>query len=132
MKLFAKVPCSFGGKQFFIGDEVPAEVVLDPKAQEKRGVLVRANAQGQPQPEGKQSVKISVSAEKGPIDLDVSLEGLNEVVAALIGNAATAEEIIATMTDGDALILLHMTDSRKAVKAAAEARAAAIEEAGEQ
>lgn len=40
MKLFAKRPCSFNGEKFFIGNEIPAEYVLDPKAQEKRGVLV--------------------------------------------------------------------------------------------
>ena len=40
MKLFAKKPCSFCGKKFFIGDEVPLNYVLDPKAQEKMGVLV--------------------------------------------------------------------------------------------
>ena len=39
MKLIAKKPCSFGGKKFFIGDEVPAELVLYPKQQEQFGVL---------------------------------------------------------------------------------------------
>lgn len=40
MKLFAKKPCSFCGTQFYIGNEVPLDYVLDPKAQEKMGVLV--------------------------------------------------------------------------------------------
>ena len=40
MKLFAKKPCSFNGKNFFIGNEIPSEYVLDPKAQEKMGILV--------------------------------------------------------------------------------------------
>lgn len=40
MKLFAKRPCSFNGNQYFIGDEIPLEYVLDPKAQERMGVLV--------------------------------------------------------------------------------------------
>lgn len=43
MKLVAKKPCSFGGQQFFIGDEIPEELVVDPAAQEKLGVLVIAN-----------------------------------------------------------------------------------------
>ena len=137
MKLIAKKPCSFGGKQFYIDDEIPAEIVLDPKAQEKRGVLVCVDAQGQPQPEPQlapaRTVNISVSTDDGqPIDLDVYPEGLNEVFAALMSNATTAEEIVNQMTDGDALILLHMTDSRKSIKAAAEARAKALQEAGEQ
>ena len=39
MELVAKKPCSFGGRKFYIGDEVPAEMVLDPASQEKLGVL---------------------------------------------------------------------------------------------
>ena len=39
MKLFAKRPCSFNGKKFFIGDEIPADYVLDPKAQKMMGVI---------------------------------------------------------------------------------------------
>ena len=137
MKLIAKKPCSFGGEQFYIGDEIPAEIVLNPKEQEKRGVLVCVDAQGQPQPEPQlapvHTVNISVSTDDGqPIDLDVYPEGLNEVFAALMSNPTTAEEIVNQMTDGDALILLHMADSRKSIKAAAEARAKALEEAGEQ
>lgn len=143
MKLIAKKPCSFGGKQFFIGNEIPADLVLDPKAQEKMGVLVSVAEQEQTQQEQTQAdpvsqveamqiVKISVSTDKGPIDLEVSPEGLNEVFAALLGIATTAEEIVSNMTDGDALILLHTTDSRKSIKAAVEARAKALEEEGEQ
>jgi len=41
MKLIARKPCSFGGKQFYIGDEIPSKLVLDPALQEKRGVLIR-------------------------------------------------------------------------------------------
>lgn len=43
MKLIAKKPCSFGGKQFFIGDEIPSGLVLDAKMQEKLGVVAIAN-----------------------------------------------------------------------------------------
>ena len=31
MKLIAKQPCSFGGNKYYIGDEIPAEHVLDPR-----------------------------------------------------------------------------------------------------
>lgn len=30
MRLIARRPCSFGGKKYFIGDEVPAEDVINP------------------------------------------------------------------------------------------------------
>jgi len=134
MKLIAKRPCSFGGKQFFIGDEIPAELVIDPKCQEKRGVLVCADAQGQPSPDksAKQTVTIKVPVDEGELELEVTESGIQHVFSVLTAKANEAEPIINQMEEGDALILLHMADSRKAIKAAAEARAKAISEAGEQ
>lgn len=140
MKLIATRPCNFGGKRFYIGDEIPSELVLDPAAQEKMGVLVRTDAQGHPAPTLEQkenvenTIEILIPVEEGDLALDVSKEGIREVFTVLTGKPADAETIIEQMTDGDALILLHMADSRKAIKAAAEARAKEIsqEEAGEQ
>lgn len=43
MKLIAKKPCSFGGQRFFIGDEIQEELVVDPAAQEKLGVITIVN-----------------------------------------------------------------------------------------
>lgn len=43
MKLIAKKPCSFGGRQFYIGDEIPANLVSDAKMQEKMEVIVIVN-----------------------------------------------------------------------------------------
>ena len=43
MRLIAKKPCSFGGRQFYIGDEIPANFVADAGAQEKMGVITIAN-----------------------------------------------------------------------------------------
>ena len=34
MRLIAQKPCSFGGNKFFIGEEVPAELVTNPKMAE--------------------------------------------------------------------------------------------------
>ena len=34
MRLIAQKPCSFGGNKFFIGEEVPTELVTNPKMQE--------------------------------------------------------------------------------------------------
>lgn len=39
MRLIAKKPCSFGGRQFFVGDEIPAGLVADAKQQEKWGIV---------------------------------------------------------------------------------------------
>lgn len=136
MKLIAQKPCSFGGKKFYIGDEIPAEIVLDPEAQVKMGVLAIAGANG-PAPIRKINVEtmaVHVPAEEGNMELQLTQEGLQAVVTVLTGKPADAEAVINQMNDGDALILLHMADGRKAVKAAAEARGKAIsqESAGEQ
>lgn len=129
MKLIAKRPCSFGGKKFFIGDEIPSEFVLDPKIQEKMGVLVRVDAQGHPAPvqeEPKETITIRIPVEEGDLTLDVTHDGLQDVFSVLAAKATDAETVIEQMTDGDALILLHLTDSRKTIKTAAEDRANAI------
>lgn len=43
MRLIAKKPCSFGGQQFYIGDEIPAGLVADAKLQEGYGVITIMN-----------------------------------------------------------------------------------------
>ncbi len=42
MRLIAKKPCSFGGRQFYIGDEIPENLVADGKRQEEYGVITIA------------------------------------------------------------------------------------------
>lgn len=39
MRLIANKPCSFGGKQFYIGDEISENLVADARMQEKLGVI---------------------------------------------------------------------------------------------
>lgn len=145
MKLIAKKPCSFGGHNFYIGDEIPNEYVMNPQNQEKLGVLavVADDADGIPAAEvavaGKavDTMTVNVHAEEGDLPLDLTKAGLQAVVDVLTGTVEDAEAIIAAMADGDALILLHLADSRKSVKKAAEARAKALnanpeESAGDQ
>ena len=48
MRLIAKKPCSFNGQTFYIGDEIPSEFVINPKAQEKLGVIAIAAGGGDP------------------------------------------------------------------------------------
>lgn len=39
MRLIAKRPCSFGGRQFYIGDEIQEDLVTDAQRQEKLGTI---------------------------------------------------------------------------------------------
>lgn len=131
MKLIARKACSFGGKKFYIGDEIPEEIVLDPQVQDKRGVLTIVNDDAvTPPPAEHEEVRnevdtmnVVVHAKEGDMPLDLTKEGLQAVVDVLTGNAEDAAPIVADMTDGEALILLHLVDNRKAVRTAAEARA---------
>lgn len=138
MKLIAKKPCSFGGKKFYIGDEIPAEFVVDPAGQEKMGVLVRV-AQEHPAPEKihneVDTMTVVIRGKEGDMPLNLTRKGLQAVVDVLTVKPADAETIIEKMEDGDALILVHIVDARKAVKSAAEARAKDLnteESAGDQ
>lgn len=146
MKLIAKKPCSFGGEKFYIGDEIPVEYVLDPVAQERLGVLAIVkvdDAEGgqggdhecPPQPIviSDPTLTICVHVNGEDVELEPTDNGLQDIFNVLIGPAEAAAAIIKEMDDEDALILLHMADSRKSVKNAAEARAKAIRESeGEQ
>lgn len=127
MRLIARQPCSFGGKKFYIGDEVPPELVLDAKAQEKKGVLTISEDKETvviPEP----AITVNVHAKEGDMPVELTSEGLQAVFDVLNSTAEEAPAIIEEMTDGDALILLHVTDKRKSVKDAAEARAKELNE----
>lgn len=135
-RLIALKPCSFGGKKFYIGDEIPSEYVESPEKMELLGVIKVVNVESEvteitenvviPDP----TVSIVVQTNGEEMILEPTDSGIQDVFNVLIGKAAAAEEIIRQMTDGDALILLHLADSRKSIKEAAEARAKEI--AGDQ
>lgn len=134
-KLIALKPCSFGGKKFFIGDEIPAEYVASPATQEKLGTLVVVKVDAEIDvhetvvyPESK--VSLVVQSDGKEMTLEPTDRGIQDVFNVLIGKATDAEAIIKQMDDADALILLHLADSRKTIKEAAELRAKEL--AGEQ
>lgn len=125
MTLIAKKPCSFGGEKFFIGNPIPAEYVINPREQEKMGVLtiVDGDVPSTGKTPSAPHITIEVKTEEGVLPLEVTAIGVQAVFDVLTAKADDAEPIINEMTDGDALILLHICDSRKTIKAAAEARA---------
>lgn len=137
MAYVALKPCRFVGQTFRIGEAVPDELIhpgavknllkMQVLAIQDNGIIPANN---QEQIQDNETVQISVPAEEGDIMLDVSPEGLQAIFNVLSGKAADAESIIEKMDEGDALILLHLVDSRKTIKEAAEARAKEIE--GEQ
>lgn len=133
MKLIAKKPCSFGGKRFYIGDEIPVELVKDPVTQEKYGNLTIVNDVVDPgEPGGDVTViTVVIRGKDGDVALQLSPESIQIVMDVLTANVEDAEKIIKQIDSDDMLFLLNAADSRKSVQAAAKARAQALMEAQE-
>ena len=127
-RLVALKACSFGGEKFFIGDEIPAKYVVNPKAQQKLGVLAIVDVDTEKNADNNTvipapALSIIVNKDGEELVLEPTDKGIQDVFNVLIGKTDEAEPIITEMDDNDALILLHLSDPRKTVKAAAEARA---------
>lgn len=133
MKLIAKQPCSFGGKRFYIGNEIPVELVQDPKTQEKYGKLVIVNDDAAPAEHGGDAtvVHLVIHGKDGEIALDLAPESIQTVMDVLTANAEDAEKLIKKIDSDDLLFLVNAADSRKTVQASAKARAQALMEAQE-
>lgn len=130
MKLIARKPCCFGGQQFYIDNEIPAELVADPAVQEKLGVLAIVNAE---------AVNNTVMELEGtiPISVKVESDGKNEQVMAIPAkpeeiqqvfsimqlNTEEGAKVTADVSNENVLILLHAADSRKTIKNAAKVQA---------
>lgn len=135
MAYTALKPCKFAGQEFRVGDAVPEEIVQPGAAKNliKAGVIASADTtpQGKTAQAAPDSVSLGVKVDEGTMVLNVSTEGLQDVVSVLTSKVADTEKVIGNMTDNDALILLHLCDNRKAIKEAAESRAKALNESGE-
>ena len=139
MAYVALKPCYFAGHRFRIGETVPDAVVHPGNADNavKMGLIARQTGDAtqtveQPAETVSATVEtmtVNIHAEEGDLPLNLTAEGLQAVVDVLTSKAEDAEPIVEAMTDGDALILLHVVDYRKGVKTAAEARAQALNEA---
>lgn len=135
MKLIAKKPCSFGGERFYIGDEIPVELVQEPKTQEKYGTLAILEGDAvTPAPNvapivvSDPELTICVQVDGEEMNLEPTDDGLQDIFSVLIGEPADAIATINKMVDNDALILIHLADRRTTVKKAAKARAEKLAE----
>lgn len=129
MAFIALKPCKFAGQKFKIGETVPGELILPGAAKNLVKMQILAPSDSANVAVGGKSAPLeAVEITAGDMTLEISKAGLQHIFDALTANAENAGKIVDEMTDGDALILLHMSDSRKSIKAAAEARAKALEE----
>lgn len=132
MRLIAKKPCSFGGQKFFIGDEIPKNLVADAKLQEQRGVITIADGSaggsgGNPEPPSG-PVMIPVRgwnySESGlATEVQATPEQIQQVFSFL---QCTAEEVVKSLVDivdENILVLLYAVDNRATVRNAAKKQA---------
>ncbi len=130
-------PATFAGVKYKPGDTVPAEAI----PADRVGAVIRLGliAETQPVAVGQQPTTpaeppipapftVPIMLEDGTAnDMEVTPEAVAQAVATLQLSAEDAADRIKTITDGMALILIDACDSRKTVKKAAAARAAALE-----
>lgn len=137
MRLTANKPCNFGGRKFLIGEEIPVELVANPKAQEKMGVISIADGETIPTDVtakvGVVKFEIPIHTDNGDILLSVTNEELNVFTEIRqIGVSSTEDKqklsaLIQNVESEDLLILLDALDGRKHVKEEAQARAQELE-----
>ena len=158
MKLIARKPCSFGGKQFYIDNEIPEELVADPAVQERLGVLFIVNADNEMLPDGQSgtasgqmftqeqvdsmiagvyegtipiSVKDASDEENEQVmEIYARPEEIEQVFSIMQLNAEEGTKVIADVTNENVLILLHAADSRKTIKNAAKEQTGKLFSAG--
>lgn len=126
MRIIARQPCSFEGKKFYIGEEIPESYVKDPAAQEKMGVVALSDTESQ-RSEILKDKPICIPIRKNGkiMDLDVSEEELRQAAEIMQMNPKEAVTHIRDYVENDTvLILLNALDSRSAVKKETEAKAA--------
>ena len=134
MRLIAKKPCSFGGRTFYIGEEIPTEFVLNPKAQEKLGVIAIVACGGEVGMKqedmvaqvGEVEFGVPIRQKNGNMTLYLSEEQICSAVEIMQMSPAEAKEAIKGIASENILILLNACDSRKAIKEATEATASGL------
>lgn len=139
MSIIALKPCTFGGKKFLIGDEIPENLVVNPKVQAKMGTI--AISGGTVPPEelqqytsqvGEVKFEIIIHSENGDLPLAVTNEELSIFTDILQINVSKTEDkqkvsdMIQNIESEDLLIMLDALDGRKFVKEEAQERAAAL------
>lgn len=130
MKLIAKKPCSFGGKAFFINDEIPASVVLNPKQQEDLGVLtivsdeeVAARILETEVLETDFVIPIVKGSDGDTVQamgVPLNIGEVQEIFSILQMNVEEAAKAIEAVKSENMLIVIYACDSRVGVKKAAQ------------
>ena len=139
MAYVALKPCNFAGQAFRIGDTIPADLVQPGIAKSLIAMGRIAAADGtatetkpaEPEEPKEITIGIMLKTKDGILHTSQTPDGLQSVFDVLTGNVKEAEATINGISEEDALILIHASDSRKSVKELAANRAAEITQEAE-
>lgn len=109
MRYIARKPCSFGGKKYLIGEDVPADVVLDGKRQVALGTLAAV------QDDKTSAILISLGEEQ----VSLASEELQRIFDILQAKSEDAIALLQEETRENVCSVIAICDSRRAVKTAA-------------
>lgn len=109
MRYIARKPCSFGGKKYLIGEDVPADVVLDGKRQVALGTLAAV------QDDKTSAILISLGEEQ----ISLAPEELQRIFDILQAKSEDAVALLQEETRENVCGVIAVCDSRRAVKTAA-------------
>lgn len=109
MRYIARRPCSFGGKKYLIGEDVPADVVLDGKRQVALGTLAAV------QDDKTSVILISLGEEQ----VSLAPEELQRIFDILQAKSEDAVALLQEEACENVCGVIAVCDSRRAVKSAA-------------
>lgn len=109
MRYIARKPCSFGGKKYLTGEDVPADVVLDGKRQVALGTLAAV------QDDKTSAILISLGEEQ----VSLAPEELQRIFDILQAKSEDAVALLQEETRENVCGVIAVCDSRRAVKTAA-------------
>ena len=109
MRYIARRPCCFGGKKYLIGDDVPADVVLDGKRQVALGTLAAV------QDDKASAMLISLGEEQ----VSLAPEELQRIFDILQAKSEDAVALLQEEACENVCGVIAVCDSRRAVKSAA-------------
>lgn len=121
MRYIARKPCSFGGKKYLIGEDVPADVVLDGKRQVALGTLAAV------QDDKISAILISLGEEQ----VSLAPEELQRIFDILQAKSEDAVALLQEETCENVCGVIAICDSRRAVKTAANRSKGEKEHAGD-
>lgn len=109
MRYIARKPCLFGGKKYLIGEDVPADVVLDGKRQVALGTLAAV------QDDKTSAILISLGEEQ----VSLTPEELQRIFDILQAKSEDAVALLQEEARENVCGVIAVCDSRRAVKTAA-------------